>query len=363
MATIAQSPAVRPTLPAGNTVQNLRVEPSIHSNVAEPFTLDQKLESFASWTSQPIWVPPKDANTELAESMLKRFGAFRNRDECWSAIAEEHRSTFTQVREVELEKASIRLPKAKLYVTVTEQANFDKIEDAIPNCVQTRLDEFLEGPGKQKGVKVYYLKPLCIEVDDELVFTTTESLTQAIADVQEGVFAEYRRLYWQRRPIHWASKASSLCMAAPRALFDYAERRRNRIIQDYEAKLEFKRRKTALRAAKLHCRVRTDGCTFDEMLELTNPLEKIDVAQQYSVQHELSTLQRQAMLRTAAGTLPWFAALAYAASFLPGIIITLTAPPVLVCDPVFVAEMPGKPGELLKIGHFDVVDGVTHVEI
>jgi hypothetical protein len=35
---------------------------------------------------------------------------------------------------------------------------------------------------------------------------------------------------------------------------------------------------------------------------------------------------------------------------------------VLVCDPAFVAEMPGS-RVVLKIGHFDEVAGVTHVEI
>lgn len=340
-----------------------RVSPSVNLRNDKPFSLEQELEPFAAWTSQPIWVPPKDSSTELAESMLKRCGAFQNRDACWSAIAEEHRSSFTQVREVEMVKASIRLPKAKLYVTVTERADFDKIEDPIPACVQTRLNEFLDGPGSQKGVKVYYLKPLCVEVDDELVFTTTESLSQAIADVQDRVFAEYRRLYWQRRPSQWVRSVSDACLALPKAIFEYAERRRQRLISDYEAKLEFTRRKTALRAANLHRKVRTDGCTFNQMLALTNPLEKTDVARQYSIEHELSPAQREALLRTAAGSLPWFAALAYAASFLPGIIITLTAPPVLVCDPAFVAEMPDNPGTLLKIGHFDEVRGVTHVEI
>jgi hypothetical protein len=41
----------------------------------------------------------------------------------------------------------------------------------------------------------------------------------------------------------------------------------------------------------------------------------------------------------------------------------LLAPPVLVCDPVFVAEMPESRGQLLKIGHFDEIRGVMHVEI
>ena len=42
---------------------------------------------------------------------------------------------------------------------------------------------------------------------------------------------------------------------------------------------------------------------------------------------------------------------------------TVAAPSVAACDPAFVAELPGSNGVVLKIGHFDEVDGVTHVEI
>jgi hypothetical protein len=38
-------------------------------------------------------------------------------------------------------------------------------------------------------------------------------------------------------------------------------------------------------------------------------------------------------------------------------------PPIVACDPAFVAELPGAGGVVLKIGHFDEVAGVTHVEI
>ena len=41
----------------------------------------------------------------------------------------------------------------------------------------------------------------------------------------------------------------------------------------------------------------------------------------------------------------------------------MATPPIVVCDPAFVAEMPGSRGVVLKIGHFDEVAGVTHVEI
>jgi hypothetical protein len=41
----------------------------------------------------------------------------------------------------------------------------------------------------------------------------------------------------------------------------------------------------------------------------------------------------------------------------------VSASAVAVCDPVFVAELPESPGVLLKIGHFDEIAGVTHVEL
>ena len=332
-----------------------------------PFTFDQQLTEFGKWRSQPIWVPPKDASREMAQTMVKKFGVFRTREECWQGIVEEHRDQFTQVREIELTKASIRLPKAKLLVTVTEQEKFDTIEDQVPACVQTRLEEFLAGPGKQPGVKVSYLKPLCVEVGDELVFTTRETVKEAIHSIQAEVFGQYKKLYLRHRPPQWISATAGIVLKTPRKIYDHFEAKRQRRLDAYQAQLEFRRRKTALNAAKLHRKTRTDGCTFDEMLALTNPLERADVISQYSIEHELSTSQRDAMLRIAAGTLPWFALLAYGASAFasaaPGIMLTFAAPPVLMCDPAFVAEMPDDRGKLLKIGHFDEVGGVMHVEI
>ena len=65
----------------------------------------------------------------------------------------------------------------------------------------------------------------------------------------------------------------------------------------------------------------------------------------------------------AAGTVPWFVALSLTVSFISTLTLTVAAPPIVVCDPAFVAEMPGSQGVSLKVGHFDEVDGVTHVEI
>ena len=59
--------------------------------------------------------------------------------------------------------------------------------------------------------------------------------------------------------------------------------------------------------------------------------------------------------------LPWFATLSLAAAKLA--VYVSTGVSVAVCDPAFVAEMPGSNGRLLKIGHFDEVGGVMHVEI
>jgi hypothetical protein len=40
-----------------------------------------------------------------------------------------------------------------------------------------------------------------------------------------------------------------------------------------------------------------------------------------------------------------------------------TAPPIVVCDNAFVAELTGSRGVVLKIGDVDEVGGVTHIEI
>ncbi|KAA5542119.1 hypothetical protein FYK55_15025 [Roseiconus nitratireducens] len=345
---------------AANRVRPSTVDPA----TAKPFTLQQELEPFGTWTSEPIWVPPKDCSQLLAETMLHQSGLMTSKEESWSGVFQSHRDRFTQVREIELTKASIRLPKAKLFVTVTEQKDFGSITDSIPACVQTRLDEFLEGPGKRRGVKVYYLKPLCIEVDDELIFTSQDDLMAAIDKIQQEVFSEYRRLYLFRRPKHVTRAVVDRSLAVPRAIFKRAMARRQRALDAYQAKLEFQRRKTALRAAKTHKRFRTDGCTFDEMLALTNPLQRTDVIEQFGIERNLSRAKRDQMIRMAAGHLPWFVALSLTASYLSTIAISITlTPPVLVCDPVFVAELPGSKGTVLKIGHFDEIAGVKHVEI
>lgn len=327
-----------------------------------PSFLTQELEPFATWTGSPIWVPPKDFSTEMAKSMLRRYGLFHSNQRRWEGIVEEHRGEFTQVREIELSKASIRLPKAKLFVSVTEREQFGDITDPIPNCVRTRLEEFLEGPGKKRGVKVYYLKPLCIEVDDELIFTTQESVNEAIRQIQKEVFAEYRRMYLYNLPKYLAVGAVNAGLSVPRLVVNQIAQRKQKAIDAYQARLEFKRRKTALRAARMHNRLRTDGCSFDEMLSLTNPLERLDVIEQYGIEQNLSRARRNALKRTALEGLPWFMTLSISVAYLTKIALTV-GPPVALCDPAFVAEMPGSNGVLLKIGHFDEVRGVTHVEI
>src|SRR5262245_17521160 len=154
-----------------------RVSPSIvDPATAEPFTLEQELEPFGAWVGDPIWVPPKDASKTMAETMLKESRPFASKDNRWDSVVKKHRADFTQVREFDLFEPSIRLPQGKFFVTVTEQKDFDKITDTIPACVQTRLEEFLSGPHMKRGAKVYYLKPLCIEIGDNLILTTREDL-------------------------------------------------------------------------------------------------------------------------------------------------------------------------------------------
>lgn len=340
-----------------------RVKPSrVDPNT--PFSLAQDLEPFGTWTSKPVFVPPKDLSKEMAETMIQQSGLFASREKSWERIVESHRDRFTQVREIEMTKASIRLPKGKLFVSVTDQKDFDKITDSVPACVQTRLDEFLAGPGKRNGVKVYYLKPLCVEIDDQLHFTSQQDLMAAISRVQEEVFREYRKMYLLKRPKQMMLNVANASLAVPRAIAQYNVKRRQKQIDAYQRKLEFQRRKTAHRAAKTHRKFRTDGCTFDEMLALTNPLETADVIEQYGVENELSRAKRDQLIRMAAGSLPWFVALTVGGSYLTSLAMAITfAPPVLVCDPAFVAEFPDSKGVVLKIGHFDDIAGVRHIEI
>ncbi len=332
------------------------------ANRPQPHTPKQDLELFGRWVGKPIWVPPNDSNKDLAISMLNRFGPLTTKKKCWDAVSRQHRNKFTQVREFELPKASIRLPQGKLFVTVTEQENFDKIEEEIPACVQTRLDEFLAGPGKKRGVKVYYLKPLCIEVGDDLIFTTAEELDAAITEIQEAVFTEYRRRYLPHLLRHVAVGALDGVLSVPRAIIEFVFNRKKREIAAYHAQLEFERRRRAMEAVKFHNGYRCDEITFDEVIGLTEPPKREDVIEHYVEEQELTNLDRKLFLLASAQTLPWFATFSLLAYQIASAYVATTVS-VAVCDPAFVAEMPGSNGRLLKIGHFDEVGGVMHVEI
>ena len=340
-----------------------KVTPSIiDPDFQKPFTMDQELVPFGNWVDKSIWVPPKDCNRAMPETMLKNHGLFTAKDKRWSTVFKKHRSDFTQVREIELPKASIRLPKGKFFVTVTDQKDFDTITDKIPACVQTRLDEFLEGPGKRPGVKISYLKPLCIEVDDELILTSREDLMSAVNGIQNEVLSEYRRLYLLGMPRHVVAGIVNGLLAIPKGVAKYYMERKKRAIDIYHAKLEFRRRKSAYKAAKTHRKMFSKGCSFEEMLAITGPLKTEDVVELYGEEMELSRAERQRLIRMAAGSLPWFVMLSIATTSVLSATMTATTP-VLVFDPAFIAEMPERPGELLKIGHFDEIAGVTHVEI
>ena len=170
-------------------------------------------------------MPPKDSSQSLAQTMLRESRPFASQDKRWATVVKKHRDDFTQVREIDLFQASIRLPRGRFFVTVTEQKHFDKITDPIPNCVQTRLDEFLSGPAMKQGAKVYYLKPLCVEIGNELILTTREDLVAAITKIQAEVFADYRRLALYQRPLQALVAIANLGLAIPRGLMSYAVQR------------------------------------------------------------------------------------------------------------------------------------------
>ena len=329
---------------------------------AQPHTPTQDHTHFGSWVGKPIWVPPKDCVSALADSMLNQFGPFASKSKCWQHCIREHHSKFTQVREIELPKASIRLPQGRLFVTVTERERFGEIEDPIPHCVTTRLEEFLAGPGRQKGVKVYYLKPLCVEIGNDLIFTRLEEIRTAISKIQLEAFAEYRKRYLVHRLKKLVVETVDASLAIPRFVLNYFIQRKRREIEDYHRQVEFKRRKRALRAMRLRQTYRNDECSFQEMLSLTDTPDREEVIDHYVQQKQLASIDRKMFLIASAATLPWFATLSLAAYHVITASMVATAS-VAVCDPAFVAEMPDEKGKLLKIGHFDEVDGVMHVEI
>lgn len=342
---------------------------------ARPFTLDQELEPFACWAGRPLWVPPRRRSEAFARTMLassfwprSSFSA-RSRENSWSAVLAAHRSEFAHVRSIDLFKASIRLPKGKLLVSITERDQFDSITDKVPACVRTRLDEFLEGPGKRVGVKVFYLKPLCIEVGDKLIFTTRSNVEAAVHSIQEEVFAEYRRLFVADLPRRAVDGLAAATMAIPRAMVSLYVDRQKRALEVQRARLEFQRRKFAHSVAMNHRQTFHSECNCDEMLQLMSPVREIDVVRHYAIEHDLSAAEFERMVQLAAGTLPWFVTFSLATAFVMSMTASITAQTaatasaVAVCDPVFVAELPESPGVLLKIGHFDEIAGVTHVEL
>lgn len=349
--------------------------PIAETMLGTPFTLDQELEPFARWFGRSLWVPPKNRSTDLAKTMLaagfwpRSSHQAKGREKSWAAAIAEHRAEFTHVREIELSKASIRLPKGRLLVAITERDGFDAITDNVPACVRTRLEEFLDGPGKRPGVKVYYLKPLCIEVGNKLLFTTRESVEAVVQRIQDEAFAEYRRLFASDLPRRFLDGTADAAMAIPRAMITFSMNRKKRALEAHHAKLEFERRKIAFAAAMTHRESFHSVCSYDDMLSVMSPLEEAEVIRHYAVEHDLSSAEFEQLVQLAAGTLPWFVTFSLATAFVMSIAAsvmakaTVATTAVAVCDPAFVAELPESPGVLLKIGHFDEIDGVTHVEI
>ena len=142
-----------------------------------------------------------------------------------------------------------------------------------------------------------------------------------------------------------------------------AVHRQQKAIAALHAHFEFERRKLALKTAETHRKLRTSGCTFNEILNLTNPPKRTEVIEHFCDEQKLSAAKRAQLLSMAAGTVPWFVALSLTAYYVTTLTLAIATPPIVVCDPAFVAELPNSRGVLLKIGHFDQVAGITHVEL
>ena len=167
--------------------------------------------------------------------------------------------------------------------------------------------------------------------------------------------------------------AADAAMAVPRGLVNWYVDRKKKALEAHHAKLELMRRKAALAVAMRHRESFRSACSCDDMLRLMGPLDETEVIRHYVQENDLSAAEFDRLVQIAAGTLPWFVSLSLATAFVVSLstsvaaslttktVVTTTA--VTLCDPAFVAELPEAPGVLLKIGHFDEIDGVTHVEI
>ncbi len=91
---------------------------------SNPFDLE--LKKFGKWTTDPMWVPPKDTSREMAETMFRQTRLFDSPEKKWQRVIASHRNDFTQVREIELFKSSIRLPQGRLLVSVTSSRTLTK---------------------------------------------------------------------------------------------------------------------------------------------------------------------------------------------------------------------------------------------
>ena len=301
----------------------------------------------------------------MAATVLGESRPFTSKDKRWAMVVKKHCADFTQVRELDLFQASIRLPKGRFFVTVTEERHFDKITDPIPACVRTRLEEFMSGPAKKRGAKVYYLKPLAIEIGDDLVLTAREDSTAAITKIQNEVFAEYRRLALSPPAVAGLGGCRQSGFGDSSRGGEICRRTQAKGHRRVSGPPRVRAPTNRSPRAQNYRRCRTARCTFDDVLELTSPLNRTDVVHQYCTEQEVPPYKRELFLQIATGAMPWFFALSFGGGYASALAWFLMnpLPPIIACDPAFVAELPGSNGVILKIGHFDEVGGVMHVEI
>ena len=200
-----------------------------------------------------------------------------------------------------------------------------------------------------------------------MIFTTAPELQSAIEGIQSQVLRQYRRLFVPHYLSKFGCAVIDGCTALPRRLLKYFWEKKKLAVDVYQRKLEYERRKSVMEALQARRQCRSDDCSFDELLSITSEINRQDVVRKMALERQLNAQQyKDLIISSSEVALPWFITLSCTVSAMASLaakISILLAPPVLVCDPVFVAEMPESRGQLLKIGHFDEIRGVMHVEI
>ena len=130
----------------------------IFDNRPQPHTPNARISPIsAPGSAKPIWVPPKDCSAKNSPNRCSiGHGPFCVQAQLAGStcVSENHRSKFTQVRDnsncPKLQSACRKAVCSCAVIPNKRIGSPGNSRTRYLQCVTTRLEEFLDGPGKQK---------------------------------------------------------------------------------------------------------------------------------------------------------------------------------------------------------------------